>query len=329
MQSPVIHPYQLLCVICRAGAKAGTAYHHAARLKAIVQAIRANPALPLRLCCNVASDYSFQNPGHGFDTPEGPLYNTRRDLVVLQKLGLVPGDTRPAIELFERVFRKIPTVHCICGSRTGSRIGWKGCRLAISGNYERGHARGIEAVLPGRSHAGKARAKTRSCRDIAGASVLHIRPHHLLCMACFHAGRRSIAPIKEDNLCEAIRAIQRKPMTPVKLVEGPCMICPPCSRYHAASNRCIGGNGMGLRDEKKDLDLLQMLDLSYGDIVPARDLYRMVFDRIRSTRQVCGHGNGKVTGYEWSVCGGPLGSQGYRKARAVAMFIPGLEPPKH
>jgi hypothetical protein len=81
---------------------------------------------------------------------------------------------------------------------------------------------------------------------------------------------------------------------------------------------------MALRDEKKDLDVLQRLGLKYGDTLPARKLYELVFARIPSTRAICAYGDGKVRAPEWSICGDDK-DQAYQKARAVNLGIPRAE----
>ena len=76
---------------------------------------------------------------------------------------------------------------------------------------------------------------------------------------------------------------------------------------------------MALRDELKDLDVLQRLGLHYGDIRPAREVYTRLFEQIASTREICGYGDGVVRSPEWRVCGGPNGNPGYEKARAAGL----------
>jgi len=97
------------------------------------------------------------------------------------------------------------------------------------------------------------------------------------------------------------------------------MICPPCSSYNPKTHLCVNGRVMGLRDQKKDLDLLQRLGMRYGGTLPAREMFRRLFEAIESTRQICGHDDGPVTGWEWTVCGGPEGNDDYRKARAAGL----------
>jgi hypothetical protein len=99
------------------------------------------------------------------------------------------------------------------------------------------------------------------------------------------------------------------------------MICPPCASYDPASKLCLGGLSMALRDQKKDLDVLQKLGLKYGDTLPARKLYRLVFERIPSIRDICAYGDGEVRAPEWSICGSSQGNPPYQKARAARLGI--------
>ena len=323
-----IRPYQLMCLVCRGAADQPEAYEHASRLTELAALIKTYPEQPLRLQCNVDSVYAWQNPGPEWDTSEGVLFNAKRDLDVLRGLGLVPGDTRPALELMTRLLGKIPVCRGICGFGAATSPEWKGCRWADRGNYEAGVSRGVASLIPPRSAADQAGCKRDSCAELKAADRLRIRPHHLLCMACFHGGKPELAPIAEDNLAEAIEAILKNPDIPVELIPGPCMICPPCSTFDPRTGWCIGGNGMGLRDEKKDLDTLQRLGLKYGEIRPARELYRLLFERIGATVEICGYGDGRMESYEWSICGGATQPEptGYASARAVGMGIEGMCP---
>lgn len=54
-----------------------------------------------------------------------------------------------------------------------------------------------------------------------------------------------------------------------------------------------------------------------GDTLPARAL----FERIPSARDVCGFGDGRVRGYEWSICGSAQDDKAYQKARAAKLGI--------
>ncbi len=324
-----IRPYQLLCLVCRQGRKnpAAEPYFMEAQLDRIQAAVRADPTLPLTLRCNTASVFRYQNPGRADDTPEGPLYNDLRDLTILQRLGLTPGANRPAIDCFSGIPDAIPACLGVCAYPAQEAPGWPACRYAASGNYERGLAAGLDRIVPQRTESEKQAVKRESAQVVAAAARLRIRPHHLLCMVCFHAGRPAaeIDPIPADNLAEAIAAIQRNPELPVELIQGPCMICPPCSAYDAPSNLCLGNKSMSLRDEKKDLDTLRRIGLKYGDVRPARELFQRVLDAIRATTEVCGFGDGQERAREWRVCGGAGGKTVYRQARQVGLGIPGVK----
>jgi hypothetical protein len=322
-----VRPYQLMCVVCRLGEGRGDDLGDP-RLTEILRVVRKDRKTPVTLRMNADTVYRYQNPGHADDTPEGELFNAKRDLDILQRMGLVPGDARPAIDMFERLLVNVPKAQGLCGYGPAASATWRGCARAASGSYEKGHALGISAILPPRSKTEKADFKKRTSAEVCAARTLRIRPHHLLCMSCFYGRSKKLAPIQEDNLFEAIDTIHKNPDVPVTLVAGCCMICPPCSHYEPSSNLCLGGHSMALRDQKKDLDVLQRLGLKYGDTLPARKLYELVFLRIASTKEICAYGDGKERATEWSICGGAVKDDGYQKARREKLGIPEAQPSK-
>lgn len=275
--------------------------------------------------CPVTTNYNYQHPAGLTESVEDELFYARCDLSILQKMGLVPSSTRPAIEIFHRLHDSVKTAKGILYFDRITSDTWKG--LDEEGrNYDRGREMGERAVVPIRDKQEEAQYKIDSVRVIYGAGTLKIRPHHLMCMTCFY-GRQTFEPIPEDNLYEAIDIIQKPPEIPIELVCGPCMICPPCYNYRPDSGHCVSPFGMALRDELKDLDVLQILGLKYGDILPARELYTRLYDKIHSQTQICGHGDGLVTGPEWTVCtGGPEPGPAYAKARAEGLGF--LDPPR-
>ncbi|NOX53533.1 MAG: hypothetical protein GXP27_03680, partial [Planctomycetes bacterium] len=121
-----VRPYQLMCVVCRIG-EGRDADLGDEKLSRLLAAVRSYPKVPLRLRMNADSVYQYQNSGRTDDTPEGDLFNEKRDLDILQKLGLVPGDTRPAIDMFERLLAEVPTAKGICGYGTTTADLWRGC----------------------------------------------------------------------------------------------------------------------------------------------------------------------------------------------------------
>lgn len=316
-----IRPRELLCLICRAG-RGGDRPDE--RLCRILRAIREDPARPVALRCDVACVYSRQNPGQTGRAPGGTLAERKRDLDVLQRLGMAPGDARPAIDLLRRCMDRIPDNRAICRGDESAGEAWRGCPDWPEPGYARAASQGVGSVVPLRSDEERAAEKELCAREIRVADRLRIRPHHLMCMACFHGGREDVGPIEADCLFELIEAIWNHPDVLVEMVDGPCMVCRGCKAYDPAADWCLGRSGMGLRDEKKDLDTLRALGMQYGDALPARELFRRLFERVPDTRGVCSFGDGAVQGAEWTVCGGPEGSPAYLRARAAGMGIPGL-----
>ncbi len=317
---PVIdlRPYQLIEIVAAAGA--GREDFGSAGLNAAVAAMRKKAYVPVRLRANVSSIYAFQNPGHDEDTPGGPDFNTKRDLDVLQRLGLTPGAVMPAIDLIDQLITTLPTAAGITGYGRGSKDWPTDPQKAA--DYARGVAGGLGGVFRLRDEAEMARVKGESTQALYEAPVLRLRPHHVMCMTCFYGSHlENMAPIEEDNLYEAIIAIQRNPDIPITLIQGPCMICPPCHFYDPDANLCYLHVGIGLRDEKKDLDVLQLLDLQYGDTLPAREFLRLLFQHVPSTKLVCGQGDGIERSPSWRICDNPEGSERYRAGRAAGLGV--------
>ena len=319
-----VRPYELMHIVCTIGQGHSSDLGNE-RLTRILRYVRKNPIVPIRLRCNTYTLFSFQNPGQEEDTEESELVNTKRDLDILQRLGLVPGATRPALDLFRLLLKSIPDAKEICGffSEAGGKE-WQ-CSDAFSAeDYSKGHELGIEGIIPARDRKEMACVKKETVQELYCAEGLRIRPHHLMCMACIVGGKEDLTPIEEDNLVEVVDIMRKNPDIPVTLVRGCCMICPPCSGYHPSTGLCLGGESMGLRDHKKDLDVLQILDLKYGDSLPARQLLAELFTKIDSTIQICGFGDGIERSPEWRVCSGPDGNENYVEARAVGLRVPGV-----
>ena len=322
-----LRPYQLMHVVARIGAGMGDDLGDP-KLTEILRRVRQDPLVPISLRCNTEGIYRFQNPGRDDDTPEGDAYNDRRDLHILQRLGMVPGDTRPAISLLLCLIERVETAESVCGAPRPDAAAWPGSPADTNGDYEKGRAMKLDAIIPPRDADEMARVKDESAKATLEMDHLYLRPHHAMCMSCFYGGRKlagePLAPIAPDNVQEAIVAIQRNPELPVTLIAGPCMICPPCPGLDPKTNICIGRRSMSLRDQKKDLDVLYRLDLSYGDTLPAREYFGKLYAGIESTTEICGNQTGLETAPEWSVCSGPEGNAGYLEARKDCLGIPRL-----
>jgi len=320
--SITLRPYQLLCTVCYLGEE-----NHepkSEKIKNILEKIRKNPDIPISLRCNVGDVYVYQDPGIEEDTSEGSEYNRKRDLDILQRLDMAPGETLPARILFHSLLKIIPTVSGICGYETITSDEWKGCPKAKSGFYEKGREIGINSIIPPRSKEEMAEEKEKSLEAMYSATEITIRPHILMCAVCQYGGGTR-PPLKEDNLPEFIEMIlTKKPDISVKMAkQADWMMCAPCPARVPELNACVNGHGSGgLSNEKRDLDLLQKLGLTYGSAMPARDLYQLIFDRIPTTQDICKRQGNHFPSVRWSGCGESnceKGSESYEKGRKELM----------
>ena len=267
--------------------------------------------------------YEGRRPGNlpeGFAARRGDHAWRRKDLEVCRVLGIIPGTAIPAYHVYRWLFGRQPTLEGIC--RTGSRpsADWPECPHARRGYYEKiagsepkgGFAeqfrlgekmagRGRWAMIRPRSRADMRRAKQRSARFIlTEARRLYIRPNHCLCILCnvYKDPRRE--PLIEDNLVELFRRMKREPDIPVTLSEGCCMVCDACNVYHAGEHLCYHGH---IKSALRDLMMLEKLGLAPGATLPARELYRRIYQRIGSLREICGWRDGSSTAPWWAPCG--------------------------
>jgi hypothetical protein len=288
------------------------------RAMKVLRAVKGDPTVTIRVESNADEIPHYTKPGRDAAARAHPddVFNRKRDLDVLQRLGLVPGDVRRARYLFELLFERVPTPDGICAYDTP---GWEGCSVARSGAYDRIRAKGWPAVVYSRTEKEMRDYRAANVARIEAADRLYMRPHHLMCLSCWYAGGEGQGPRPNDTLSEILQRVRREPDIPITLVEGCCMACDCCDGFFPPNGRCVHSCGL-IRDYKKDLDLFQRLGLMPGATMKAKDLFRLLFARIRSTREICGYGDGIVTAHEWSLCGGPEGSPGYEKTREAGIF---------
>jgi len=280
-------PYQLLCIVCSLGGN--NSAPEDTRLEELLVRIRDNPDIPIALRCNTDDEFSYQAPGTKDDTREGLEFNRKRDMDVLQRLDLAPGTIFPARILLGRLFKAISSVSGICGYDTVTSEAWCGCPRAKSGRYEKGHAKGINAIIPPRSREEMQQDKNNSIKDMYQSETIKIRPHILLC-AVAQYGEGTRPPFEPDNLPEMIQYILKRPDTPITLVSGAdWMMCGPCPNRVPRFNACVCGtiSSGGLYNEMKDLNVLQTLGLTYGTTMNARALYKLIFERIPKPAGIC------------------------------------------
>ncbi len=312
-----VRPYRLLCAICEIG--------RGSRSSQLLRAIRAWPDRPVQLVCNAGCVYAWQDPGTGDDSPEGPEFNRKRDLDILQRLDLAPGCTLPARTLLHRVLDTIPTVAGICTYDQVTGPAWRGCSRATDGDYERAHALGIAGLVPPRDTEERAREKARSLAALEQADEVTVRPHLLMCCVCqYGAGVRP--PLDADNLPELLQIVLSGGRSVrIRLAPGAdWMMCAPCPYRVPELNACVNVAGSGgLSNEKRDLDLLQKLGLRYGDSMPAREIFLLLLERVPSTAPICARSNPRPSVW-WDPCGerdcdNPRGNKHYRSGRRALL----------
>ena len=308
---------QLLGTVCVLGGAACPLWEQD-KVREVLARVKHDPTVSIRLESDADRIPYFRHaPSDGPARPDpADVLNRKRDLDVLQRLGLAPGDTRRARYLYMHLFDKIETPYGICAYDTP---GWEGCPLAKSGAYESVRAIGWQEVVYLRSDKEQQTYRDRNVREIATAERLLIRPHHFMCLACWYNGGEGHSPRPNDTLCEILARIREQPDIPITLVEGPCVACDCCDGLHPETGRCVHDCGL-IRDYKKDLDVFQKLGLMPGATLPANELIDVLFDRVPSTRDICGYGDGTVTSREWSICREPEGCPGYTRTRQTGLI---------
>jgi len=293
-----LRPYRLLCAVCALGEADASAVD--AATAELLARLRAQPDGPVTLRCNAGDLFGYQDPGPDDDTPGGAEYNRFRDLEILHKLDLFPGCILPARHLLHRVLTYIEDTGELCG---GGAAG-SGCPQAHDGCYARGRAKGLEAFVPPRPQDDMEREKQASLAAMSAADAIRVRPHILLCAVCQY-GQGIRPPYAEDNLPELLQLILRAPDRRITLAPGSdWMMCAPCP-YRTGEGNCVIHQGVcGLANQLRDLRTLRKLGLAFGDTLPARDLFRLIFERIPGTLAVC-----KLNHRTPSVWGDPCGKE--------------------
>jgi len=312
-----IQARQLLGTVCRLGG-ADCPLIDAAAAQAVLDVVRQNPAAAIRLNSDAENipHYTTLTPEDHEQVDMEDALNRKRDLDVLQRLGLLPGDTRRARYLYDLLFQRIETPDGICAHDTP---GWEGCPLAQSGAYERVREGGWSAVVYLRPQEEKDEYRASSAKVAAEGDCINVRSHHFMCMACWYNGGDHGGPRPEDTIYEIWERIRKEPDVLVRVIEGNCDACSCCDGFHPDTTRCVHGGGL-IRDYKKDLDVLQKLGLKPGTVMPAREFIDLMFSKIASTVEICGYGDGIVRSNEWSICGGPEGNPGYVRSRETGML---------
>ena len=317
-----VRPYQLLCIVCSFGENSSGPKNP--RLKEILQAIRANPNMPIALCCNMHDLFAYQNPGTRDDTPEGADYNKKRDMEILKRLDLVPGAILPARVILQRIFKMITSTYQVCAFDSLTSNAWQGCPKAPGKFYEKAHANGIQAIIPPRDAQEMAREKQTSLKELHHAEVIPVRPHLLVCAIAQYG--RGVSPDSPDGSLpeltpHLLQLILENPDTQITLVPGADhMMCRSCPAA-AGNNTCITGkfSTAGLYSELKDINILQAIGLTYGTTIKAKELYKLILEKIPNNTGVCALDSDIPDSSLWrDVCGTiPGNCNGYDKGREL------------
>ena len=204
----------------------------------------------------------------------------------------------------------VSTVSGLCSYSRVTGEAWKGCPKAASGNYDRGYEKGINALIAPTTEEEMAQEKKKSLEALNLANEVPVRPHILVC-AVRQYGDGLRPPYKEDNLPELIDLIlTRNPDIPIKMASGAdWMICAPCPGRNPKLNCCTHVWGAGeLDSQQRDMNLLRKLGLKFGSTMKARELYRLIFERITTTHgipDICIKHN-TMPSVWWDECGGHL-----------------------
>ena len=320
-----IQAHHLLCAVC---ARAGYADPPCGRkaVAALLEALWSYPFLPLLIQADVdvarahyAGVYE-QCKEHPLPTDfaarNAAAAERRKDLEVCRLLGIYPNTVLPAYHAYLILFSRLPTLEGMCCALSGDTAVLPECPNARSGGYERivsaprtglqqqnnqGEelaGEGIWAMVRPRTRQEMHAAKQTSAAFIREkAQCLYIRPAHALCILCT---RQAMEPLNEDNLVELRQRMEADPGIPVTLSEGCCMVCDPCNVYHPGEHLCYHAHP---KNVLRDLRMLEILGLAPGTTLPARELYRRIFEKIPHCSTVCGWGDGSDTTPFWAPCG--------------------------
>jgi hypothetical protein len=83
----------------------------------------------------------------------------------------------------------------------------------------------------------------------------------------------------------------------------------------------VMGSG-GLSNQKRDMDMLQTLGLEYGATMKASELFRLIFEKIPTTKEICKREGSCCPSVWWDGCGESnlkQGNAGYEKGRKELM----------
>ena len=128
-----MRPQHILCLLCRPDK---THILIEDNLIEFLRRMEENPDIPVTLvegCCEACDPCCEYHVGEHL-CYHTHVKNSLRDLMILERLGLAPGATLPARELYQRTYERIKTLKEICGWRDGSSTApyWAPCAYDAS-----------------------------------------------------------------------------------------------------------------------------------------------------------------------------------------------------
>ena len=166
--------------------------------------------------------------------------------------------------------------------------------------------------------------KAKSIAAMKTADAVDSRPHILVCSICQY-GNGVRPPFAEDNLPELIQLMLAEPETRIRLVPyADWMMCAPCPYRAAGTNVCIHNRGSGgLPNQMRDLRVLRRLGLTFGTVMNACELYRMILECIPGNAEICAIPHGAPSVW-YSGCGTITeDTENYLKGREELMALLG------
>ena len=324
-----VRGHHLLCAVCAAGGCEAPPCGIEA-VQGLLDALWEYPYVPIRVLADIEvnrahyrdvyEDRGEQELPEGYEDRAADYAGRRKDLEVCRLLGIAPGSVLPAWALYMTLFDRLASIRSVCATGDAQSDVWPRCPHAEAGYYERirdaaptsledqteqgealdGHGRW--AMFRMRTREDMLTAKDQSAGFIdEEADHLYIRPQHLLCILCTMEAQD---PLIQDNLVELRKRMEEDPDIPVTVVEGCCMVCDPCNVYHPGEHVCYTTH---IKNQLRDLNILQKLDIEPGATLPAGELYARIYERIGSLMEVCGWGDGLKTVHFWAPCGGAEG----------------------
>lgn len=310
-------PRHLLCLFC---ALEKPAQVPESRIVAeLASTLRRDPGIPLALRCRSDDSFAFQSPDGEGEDAGAACFSQKQDMEILFRMNLPPGTVLPARIAVAMARKAVTSVSGICTYGQATSPAWQGCPLAGTGCYEKMRETGMESLFPARDADVMERDKAASLDAMRGADAIRIRPHILLC-AIAQYGRGIRPPFPEDNLPELLQHVMEHPEVNIQMVGGADdMMCQPCPVRCPGRGTCMGPGFVhsgGLFNELKDLRILQILGLTFGQALPARELFQRIFQRIPTTVNRCAIERlVPETSVWWDPC--PCG--GYEKGRLELM----------